>query len=83
MNREKFKEYLDKGVRIFQIWGHPTFGSGTFAKYTGNSRNVNDDCLYFHIFVPYRCMDSAWIPLSYIRAIKICPCCEKSLIGCS
>lgn len=81
MTKEEFKECLDKGVRVFQIWGHPSFGSGTFAKYTGNSRNVNDDCLYFHIFVPNYFMNTAWIHLSYIRAIKICPCCEKSLIG--
>lgn len=81
MTKEKFKEYLDKGVRVFQVWGHPTLGSGTFAIFTGKVRNVEDDCLYFHTFVPCYCMDSAWIHLSYIRAIEICPCCKKSLMG--
>lgn len=81
MTKEEFKEYLDKGIRVFQVYGHPTLGGRTFAKYTGKSRNVKDDYLLFHTFTPYYCMNRAWIHLSYIRAIKICPCCEKSLMG--
>ena len=81
MTIEEFKKYLDEGVRVFQVWGHPTLGSRTFVKYTGSSKYVVDNYRFFHTFTPYYCMGTAWIHLSYIRAIKICPCCEKSLMG--
>ena len=47
MTKEEFKEYLDKGIRVFQVYGHPTLGSGTYVKYTGSSKYVVDNYRFF------------------------------------